>query len=148
MLDEREEESSPASVGGASANRSNRRRSRFSVADARVSERALQPAFRVGGKGKATKERTQPPLSEAQKLQSLLPDLDDGARWSCTTYTGYAFALNRVWDIKKPGSKNTTKKKCYGSLLWRTWELYKELYQDEQIRQILAGKIARTGRNT
>lgn len=147
-IDERQEESSIVAVDRAATSGGNRRSSRLSSANARVSERNLQPAFRVGGKGKrATKERPVPPLSEAQKLQSLLPDLEDGARWSCTTYTGYAFALNRVWDIKKPGSKNTTKKKCYGSLLWKEWDLYKEIYPDErirddQIRYDLAQRIA------
>jgi hypothetical protein len=81
----------------------------------------------------AVKPRAVPPKSERERFRSLLPDLNDGGRWTVENE-------GNGWKFRRLYKDNPSKR--YGSLLWRTWELMNERYDHEQIRGILAAKVA------
>lgn len=89
---------------------------------------------------RAGKVRRKPPTlvpkGERRLIQSLLPDLTDGGRWTLENQAK-GWKLRRMFD-------NGQSSRSYGSFLWQTWTIMKTRYQDNhrQIIDILAEYIA------
>lgn len=75
-----------------------------------------------------------PPKSERDFCKSLLPNLNDGGRWTLEN-EGYGWKIRRIWEKTKP---RKTKR-----FLWIRWAMWNKLKGEshESIRQILAEKI-------
>jgi hypothetical protein len=88
-----------------------------------------------------TKRCNKPVSGTEGEIKSLLPDLQDGGRWTVEN-EGYGWKVRRVWDVDK-----STKSTRFFRLRWATWELMKERYSDEQIRSIFADRVYRKQRD-